>query len=34
MNLSTPIEQLTMTTNDKDVTLAWDVVKIDVPVKF
>jgi Protein of unknown function (DUF2911) len=33
-NLSSPVEQLTMTTNDKDVTLAWDVVKIDVPVKF
>jgi hypothetical protein len=32
--LSTPVEQLTMTTNDKQVTLAWDVVMISVPVKF
>jgi hypothetical protein len=32
MNLSTPVEQLTMTTNNKQVTLAWDKVKIVVPV--
>jgi hypothetical protein len=32
MNQSTPVEQLTMTTNDKQVTLAWDKVKIAVPV--
>ncbi len=32
MSLSTPVEQLTMTTNDKQVTLAWDKVKIAVPV--
>jgi hypothetical protein len=34
MNLSTPVDQLTMTTNGHDVTLAWDKVKIDVPVKM
>jgi hypothetical protein len=32
MNLPTQVEQLTMTTNDKQVTLAWDKVKIVVPV--
>ena len=32
-NLSTPVEQLTMTTNDHEVTLAWDKVKVAVPVK-
>ena len=33
-NLSTPVEQLTMTTNNKEVTLAWDKVKVAVPVKI
>ena len=33
-NLSSPVEQLTMTTNDKQITLAWDKVKIAVPVKM
>ena len=33
-NLSTPVEQLTMTTNDHQVTLSWDKVKVVVPVKM
>lgn len=33
-NLSTPVEQLTMTTNDHEITLAWDTVKVIVPVKI
>lgn len=32
-NLSTPVEQLTMTANSRQVTLEWGKVKIAVPVK-
>jgi molybdenum cofactor biosynthesis enzyme len=31
-NLSTPVEQLTMTAGSHAVTLVWDMVKISVPV--
>jgi hypothetical protein len=34
MALSTPTEQLTMTASNKSITLAWDVVKVAVPVQF
>jgi hypothetical protein len=33
-NLSTPVEQLTMTAKGGDITLAWDKVMIAVPVKM
>ncbi len=32
--LGTPMEQLTMTASDKSITLAWDMVKIAIPVKW
>lgn len=32
--LSTPVEQLTIKPGSKDVTIAWDVVQVSVPVKF
>jgi hypothetical protein len=32
--LSTPTEQLTMTAGGGKVSLAWDVVQVDVPVKM
>jgi hypothetical protein len=32
--LSTPVEQLTMTASNKSITLAWDVVKVAIPVQF
>jgi hypothetical protein len=34
INLATPVEQLTMTASSKDITLSWDMVKVDMPVKF
>lgn len=33
-NLSTPVEQLTMKAGHGDVSLAWDTVEIEVPVKM
>ena len=33
-DLSTPVEQLTMTAGSHDITLEWDKVKIAVPVKM
>ncbi len=32
--LSTPMEQLTIALEDKNLTIAWDRVKVAVPVKF
>jgi hypothetical protein len=34
MALNTPVEQLTMTASNKSITLAWDVVKVAIPVQF
>lgn len=32
--LSTPVEQFTMTASDKSITMAWDKVKVIIPIKF
>jgi hypothetical protein len=32
--LSTPMQQLTMTASNKRITLAWDLVKVAIPVQF
>lgn len=32
--LATPMEQFTMTANDMNITMAWDKVKVAIPVKF
>ncbi len=34
MPLGTPMEQLTITASSKDLTIAWDMTKVAVPVKF
>jgi hypothetical protein len=32
--LSTPFEQLTITPNNKELTIAWDTTKVSVPLSF
>src|ERR1700748_3802377 len=34
MALGTPMEQFTMTVSGKDVTMAWDMTKVVIPVKM